>query len=1200
MKKLLICKRSTLQFFKINLKMKISGFFMFLALLTMQANTTYSQKLITLDLSQVKVERLIDEIESATDYNFIYKTQVIDPLGEVSIKVTQQNIEAVLDLIFKNTDIAYQLQGEQVFLFNRKEAAPAVKASQQSKLIQGTVLGEGGLPLLGVTVVINDGEKGTITNALGRYSIEANTGDKITFSYIGYQTQTFSIENQKVLDVTMQVDVNDLEEVVITGYQKLSINKSTGATNTITAKNIEKKGNSNILQSLEGMIAGLSLSADPTNEGATKFDVRGVTSINGNPAPLIIVDGFPLEANISTINPYEVESVSVLKDAAAASIYGARAANGVIVISTKRGQQGKLRVNYRNEMTVSQRPDLAYRLNRVSSLDLVNIQKELVERNTNIAHTYQWYLENNPGYAGYYIEARTLVYDALAKVNEDRMAETEANALFDKLRGIDNTKQWEDKFFQSTFQQQHNLSLSGGGDKYALRASLNYTMNKGQRVGDESDRVILDVLNNLKFTDKVNLDVAVNMVLNSSKSTPFDMSIINQVSSYESIFDENGKALAVRHPAGGGGGTNTGGRYGGKDPFEIQRLIDLGLFDETYYPLNDLGMYLSEDKELSTRVQARLNAELTSNLVGRFDFQYEAGNIRGENLSKADAWQMLTLINNTTPKTFTGDADELLIPYGARIVNNESNRNSYTLRGQLDFNERFGEHELSALVGTEIRHIFTKSNATDRFGYDSKTLLFRNIDKRALEGNINNVYHPVGYVAGGIPFYDRFSEITNRFFSLYGNSTYGYKNRYVLSGSIRIDQSNLFGTDPKYRYKPFWSVGAKWRVSEESFFNSNTINDLALRASYGINGNISNKYGPFNIANALFSYRAGNVPSLAITTPAINDLRWEKTATTNIGADVKLLNSRIGLSLDYYIKNTEDLIADGKADPTQGFSSLVFNDAHITNKGFEVTLSSQNIQSNNFSWNTYLTFRHNKNKVTKSFSKETYAPYAAGIKNYEGAPANSFWVFNYKGLDENGDPVIINRNNEEVVLNKDFSPSRSIVVDDLISGGTIEPVFSGSVTNNINYGQFGLSFMFVGSGGHVLLKDSYNGGTIGRTPVLVSKDAALAWKQAGDELTTNVPKLNPSSVYGRTITKNSTKNIIAGDFIRLRELILSYTLPSKALENTFLQNLSFNLRGNNLFYFAKNKEGIDPEAHGVGVRYFSLRPSYSLGLNIAF
>lgn len=1200
MKKLLNYKRSGVLLSKINLKMKFGALFMFLALFSMQAKTTYSQKLITLNLSKVKIERFIDEIENTTDYNFVYNTEALDQSREISLKIVQQEISEVLDLLFKNTYTSYELQGDQVFLFRRGKERGFDESIIQSKLLRGTVIDEEGIPLSGVTVVINDGEKGVSTNELGRYVVETKAGDKITFSYIGYRSQTFTLRDHKVLDVVLQIDVNDLQEVVVTGYQKLSINRSTGATNTITAKSIEKKGNSNILQSLEGMIAGLGMTADPTNEGAIKFDIRGVTSLNGDPKPLVILDGFPLEADISTVNPYEVESVSVLKDAAAASIYGARAANGVIVISTKRGKQGKLLINYRNEMSISQRPNLSYRFNRVNSSDLVDIQKELAERNPDRTHTYEWYLENNPGNAQYFVQARTLVYDAIARVNEGKINQNEAGILLNKLRGIDNTKQWEENFFQSSFQQQHNLSVSGGGDKHSLRASVNYTLNKGERYGDESDRLIFDLLNNVKFSDKVNLDMAVNVVLNSNENSPFSQSIINQVNSYESIVNENGMPLAVRHPASGSGSTNSGGMYGGKDPLEIKRLIDLGLFDETYYPLRELGMYRSNHEELSARIQARLNADFTSNFTGHFDFQYEAGNSKSEDLSEADSWEMFSLINNTTPKSFNGDLDDLLIPYGSRVINNRTNRNSYTLRGQLDFNDRFGNHELSALLGSEIRHVFTNSNVTDRFGYDSKTLLFRNVDKRTLEGDIEDVYHPVGYIAGGVPFFDEFSEITNRFFSIYGNTTYGFKNRYILSGSMRIDQSNLFGTDPKFRYKPFWSVGAKWRVSEETFFNDNFINNLSLRASYGINGNVSNKYGPFNIAYALFSYRAGNVPSLAINTPAINDLRWEKTATMNVGMDVKFFNNRVGLTLDYYIKKTQDLIANGKADPTQGFSNLVFNDANITNKGFEVTLSTENVYTKSFNWRSYVTFRYNRNEVTKSFSNETYAPFASGIRNYEGAPANSFWIFNYNGLDKNGDPTILNRNNEEVVLDASFSPSNSVVVDDLIYGGTTEPIFTGSITNTINYGPFGISFMFVGSGGHVLLKDSYNGRTIGSTPVLVNKDAASAWKQPGDELFTNIPKLNPSSPYVGSITTYSTKNIVDGDFIRLRELILSYNLDLKSFHNSFLQGMTFSLRGNNLFYVAKNKEGIDPEAHGVGVRFFPLRPTYSLGVSLAF
>jgi len=463
------------------------------------------------------------------------------------------------------------------------------------------------------------------------------------------------------------------------------------------------------------------------------------------------------------------------------------------------------------------------------------------------------------------------------------------------------------------------------------------------------------------------------------------------------------------------------------------------------------------------------------------------------------------------------------------------------------------------------------------------------------------VNHPVGYIAGGIPMADKFREKTDRYFSVYGNFSYDYKKKYILSGSIRVDQSNLFGTDPEFRYKPFWSVGSKWRIHEESFFDSKLIDALSMRLSYGINGNIANDYGPFNIAKSLYSYRAGNVNSLYVSSPSIQDLRWERTSTTNLGLDISMHNRKINLGLDYYLKNTDDILASGKADPSQGFVKLMRNDANIKNQGIEISLNTTNLQTEKFNWRTSLAFRYNKNEVKQVYLSEDKAAWIANsLQNFEGKPANSFYLYDWVGLDNEGQVTVNNRNGEVVtVASGSYSPSETMKKDDLVYAGTSDPKFTGALTNNFSYGNFGLSFMFVFSGGHVLLNDTYNGNYIGARPSKVHADAAKAWKVAGDENTTDVPKVN-SYFYAPSVSKYSTKNIIDGDYLKLRELIFTYNLPKHILQKLYLQNAILSFRANNLFYVAKNNEGIDPEAHGIGARYFPTKPSYSFGVNINF
>ncbi len=1183
---------------KILLEMKLV-LFLILALSLSATAGVYSQnQRVSFEFEDATILEVLNEIKYQTGLSFIYSEEKIQELDRVSVDSAGETVEEVLNEIFGKSSLECRFQ-DNVIMVVDKPSVPVIKEQQKKKIIKGKVTDDQGVPLPGVSVVVEGTNTGVATNIDGEYSLTVSDKDILVFSFVGMISREIRYAGQEKLNVVLKSDAENLNEVVITGYQKVSVERSTGAVATIKASDVEKKGQSNLLNSLEGMVAGLGISNNPGEEGSKKISIRGTATINGNSSPLVVIDGFVVETDLSSLNPYEIESVNILKDAASASIYGARSANGVIVITTKRGVKGKSRVNYTNNFTFGQKPDLKYRMNRASSSDLVDAQ---IIGAGDDPHTYQHYLDNNPAWASYYVNSRNLVYETLAQLNEGSISQEQADAKLLALRSKDNLSQLEDIFTQESFESQHNLSVSGGSDKNNYRVSLNYTSNKGSWVGDKSERIAFDVMNNLKLNDKIRVDIGGNISMYDSKSIPYDKNILlNQVSSYEMFKDENGNPLPVRIGRVGSGGTNSAGLFGGKDLLEIQRLIDMGLLDENYYPVKELNNYSNKTKDFFARIQARLYVDLLKGVKGTFGFQYERGASKETYYASADSYEMKQIINNASPKDYAGDQSTLNIPLGARITESRGDRHSYTMRGQLDFDKTFGEHNFRALTGSEIRHIFSSSSTIDKFGFDEKTLLFHQVDAKSLSENIEDVNHPNGYIGGGISMADDFNEKTDRFFSLYGNFSYDYKRKYILSGSMRIDQSNLFGTDPEFRYKPFWSVGGKWRIHEESFFDSKLVDALSLRFSYGINGNIANDYGPFNIAQSLLSYRAGMVNSLYISSPSIEDLRWERTATSNVGLDVSIHNRKIKLGIDYYLKDTKDILASGKADPTQGFAYLMKNDANIKNKGIEISLNTTNLQTNNFKWSTSLAFRYNKNKVGKVLNTEDYVAWiASSLQNIEGSPSNSYFLYEWAGLDDKGQVLVNNANGETVtVASGIFTPGETLRKEDLVYAGTADPKYTGALTNNLSYGNFGLSFMFVFSGGHVLLNDTYNGDYIGPQPSKVHADVSKAWKKAGDEAITDVPKIN-SYTYAPSISKYSTKNIIDGDYFKLRELILTYNLPKHVLQKLFLQSAVLSFRANNLFYVAKNKEGIDPEAHGIGTRYFPTKPSYSVGVNINF
>ncbi|MCK0131685.1 SusC/RagA family TonB-linked outer membrane protein [Flavobacteriaceae bacterium F08102] len=1153
----------------------------------------------------LSVEQVFDLIMNQTEYNFIYEEGTFKDFPQVYVKKGKIKTNKLLQLCLENQHLDITLTANNTILIRKK---PTISQAIQQQLT-GVIKDETGLPIPGVTILIKGTQTGTSTDFDGKFSLTVpGPSTVLVFSSIGYQTKEITVGEQKNLTVVLKEELNTLDEVIITGYQKISVERSTGSSITIDGKQLEKRGRSNLVNTLEGQIAGLGITADVDNEGAKKIDIRGISTINGNSQPLIVIDGFPANVDIAQINPYDIESLTVLKDAGAASIYGARAANGVIVIVTKKGKKGTLSVNYTNNFTFSQKPDMAYRLNRLSSSELVDAQILGAQQEPSYSfHTYQWVLDNNHFYK--FPIARTQVFNAMAAMSEGSLTQAEVDAKINPLRTIDNTNQIRDYFSQSPIEKQHNLMLSGGGENNVYRATLNYTSNKSSFVGDESDRIIFDIQNSTDLSDKLKLDLNANITLDDRNSIPYNREIVlGQVNSYELFADENGNPLPVTvGNVGEFGAISSGGLFGGKDPIEIQRLIDLGLYDETYYPLNELDSYTQENKGLSTRIQAMLHADILKGLKGSFGFQYQQGANSSTRIAKESSFEIRSLVNNLSPRDYNGDNTTLNLPRGGRIIETRGDSQSYTGRIQLDYETNFGKHTIRALAGSEIRHLFNSSTTTDQFGYDEFSLNTVAVDKYRIGsdgiGSVQNINHPNGQLQGGIRFSDNQSESTNRFFSAYGNFSYDFDRRYVVTGSVRLDQSNLFGTDPKYRYKPFWSTGFKWNISDEDFFEVEQINQLSLRATYGINGNIANLYGPFDIAAYTLAFRADGSEGLEITSPAIKNLRWERTATTNIGLNVTAFNNRINLGLDYYRKNTSDIFATGKNNPVNGTNRVLKNDATITNNGYELSLGTTNIRGDNFSWRTNIVLRSNKNKVEK-VAVDELAPIflAQRPQNKEGYPANSFYVFDWAGLDADGNVTIKTNNDEIKTVQGFFSPYNDVTKEDLVYAGTLNPTFTGSITNNFAYKNFNLSLMFVTSQGHKLLKDSYNGEAISSQPQNVNADARFAWETPGDELFTDIPAIGKarSANYTPIFSKYSTKNVVDAGFVRLREVLLSYSLPTNALKALPLNSLNINMRANNIWLIANNKEGIDPESHGIGTRYFPIQPSFTIGLNASF
>ncbi len=561
-----------------------------------------------------------------------------------------------------------------------------------------------------------------------------------------------------------------------------------------------------------------------------------------------------------------------------------------------------------------------------------------------------------------------------------------------------------------------------------------------------------------------------------------------------------------------------------------------------------------------------LNLEVGGNWQ-RGNSQYKQ--IRGEN-----CFAVRTTFNDAT--SVSNPANHYF-PDGALINESRNFNQSWTVRTQLNFHHDFDneKHRITALAGNEVRRqTYDNNTMASRAGYNAVAGSFVPVSIQ----DYNNAKYASDMLMEDYYLYQglidnlengRYQYRDNRFVSWYGNGSYEYDNRFILSGSIRLDLTNFFGTDSKYRYKPLWSVGGTYKLSNEKFFDVPWMNRLYLRASYGINGNISLSQGPFLIlSTGSFNDTAGGV-SYSVSSPPNNQLRWEKTASTNVGVDMSFLDSRINVSLDYYRKQSRDLLADDNIDPTTGFTSLTKNVGGITNKGFELTLDATPVRKQDFAWNVVYNVAFNKShvdtyNVTRSYA-HNYAT-AASIR-VAGYPANSLWGYRFAGLNDKGETQIYDANDNVILIG-------NATTDDVVYQGTTRPKTDMSLTNRFRYKDWDLSFMLIAKLGHKYRKDCFSGSNI------QNRHVGERWKQAGDEEHTIYPVLKSSNTDMRYFPFID-KLVGNASYMKLRDVTLAYNVPARWTKVIGMSDAKIYLQARNLFTVTASGCDIDPETAEV-------------------
>jgi len=820
-----------------------------------------------------------------------------------------------------------------------------------------------------------------------------------------------------------------------------------------------------LMQRLDGQVPGLVINNAPNSGvGNNSIIVRGLSTINSDKSLLYVVDGVVV-TDLSDVNPNDVQDVSLLKDATAASIWGSRASNGVIVVVTKKGSPGtnKLKVEYNGFYNMQGKPDLDY-MPYMRSAEYIQTMKDLFADPAYLtANTYASVntvvLGNNP--VGPHEQILYKQYRGL-------ISEATANAQLDSLAAIDNFKQIKDLWYRNASLSNHTVSVRGGFGGYSIYGSLAYTNTTSSTPGEKNNAYKINIRQDVSVSKRVSVYMITNLVntVTSAGRIP-TLGVTNRFYPYQLFKDADGNSISM--------------------PW-LYRTDSLRAIYEAksglnlnYNPLDEMNYGSTKGNTFHANVTSGITVKLVKGL--RFEGVY--GLMNGNSKTTDYDSQKSFLVRNqlaafTVPAAVAGGAPTYYLPStGGKLVTANVNQRNYTVRNQLvyDLNVRDGDHQLTLLAGQEATSSLINTNTSVVRGYDPQLLTSQQVDYATLINGISGTVYPSGLIRSSLSSSEPYteSETVGRTTSFYGNAAYTYLRKYTLNASARNDKSNLFGKDKSVQFKPIWSVGLAWQISKEPFMERVMwVDNLTLRATYGLSGNQPAKAQFIATAYDIYSgatnvYAPGGIGYI-ISTYANRKLSWESTKNYNVGLDYSFLRGRISGSTDLYVRHTTNLIGSAPANAFTGVPTITSNLGDIHNTGVETRLTSVNFRSRDFTWSTTLILSYNTNKITKLYvaasTNNTIASVAiAGNRFIEGYSSFAQWAYKFKGLDNVGDPLI-------ELADGTITKKPGAVANDLVYMGTWQPPLTGGFSNNFRYKNFQLTCNMVYNFGSKIKRDA--------------------------------------------------------------------------------------------------------------------------------
>ena len=1122
--------------------MKLSILLSFLLASQLFAGVTYSQtNAISLSLKNTTVGQALDQIERETGLSFLFRDNTVDINRIVNVNVKNGNLHEVLSQIFRNTNIECKIVDKQIILSDKTVAATA-SMQEQNRTITGIVLDNLGDPIIGASIMIKGTTQGGVTDMDGRFSLEVPSSATLVISYVGYLTQEVSVKNNTQLTIRLMEDTQMLAEVVVVGYGVQKKSDLTGSVASVKSDKLMERPATTVEQALAGRVAGVNVSTNSGRPGGrTSIQIRGYSSINASSDPLYVVDGVIWEGGgLDAINPNDIETMDILKDASSTAIYGTRGSNGVIIITTKKGKLGqKPTVAYDANISVS---TLARKIDVLNSEEFMQVW-DTGYKNAEKFDPAGWASGKYKNYSPEYVREH---YKVGNTYGNRELFDANGKPLYDT--------DWQDEATRTAVSHNHNLSITGGSEKTSYGLFLNYTDDEG----------ILKSTYKKRFSSRVNLDTEVT-----------DWLKVGTIMSFSDIREsfQDGEQGSGNIP---------------RTMIETTPIIPTKWADGTFArPADFAGM---EDADTP--------ANLASDLKWLEKSSVFNGNVYANiTFMKGLEFRTTLGVSNTNWYEFIFSPTTVGLRTGmgknkANIKNDR--RRFWQWENHISYNTAINEdHAINVMAGAEYQKFHRLRLEQEGQNLSDDFFSWNNLGQAKTQSINSN-------------FLDWQME------SYFARINYSLKNKYLLTVTGRVDGSSKFGENNKYAFFPSAALG--WRITEETFMENTQdwLSNLKLRLSYGLTGNsdIGQYRSLAMLGSTTYVFGGERAPGIVIGELANPDLKWEKTEQWNAGIDLGLLNNRISLELDFFLKKTKDLLYEAPVPATSGKRAMMSNIGSMENKGIELTLNTVNIKANDFQWASSFNISFLKNEITQlgvNNEDKLVDPDFLG-KNVilrVGEPVGSFWGYNLLGTWGTNEAEEAAKYGKKPGDLKHEDLNHDYQINDadkqIIGRGT--PDFYGTFNNYLQYKDFDFSLELQYSMGADVLNNT-NHSVEDRTSIANSKKTVLdAWTETNQ----NTPIAQTRLASAGYTTLIDSHKVEDGSFLRGKNISIGYSLSKSIIGKIGCSKLRVSFSAQN-FFLVTSYTGYDPEVttwdngFSQNIQFFDYpkATSYTFGLSAIF